>query len=75
MTSIPPTPVPQSKLNSILSLINIALQGLSLLPIVGGPASLADLFLNILQHGLTLYQQESGQPLDLTKIPQEALLP
>ncbi len=72
--SIPPIvqpPIPPSKLLSILTLIDAALKGLSLLPIVGGPSALGDVFLNILRGGLSLYQQEAGQPLDLTKIPQE----
>lgn len=69
-----PTPAP-SKLDNILALIDAALRGLALVPIVGAPAGLADVFLNILRGGLSLYQQETGQPLDLTKIPQEEPVP
>lgn len=73
-TTPTPTPAP-SKVQSILTIIDAALQGLSLLPVVGAPAGLADVFLNILRGGLDAYQAETGQPLDLTKIPMEALVP
>lgn len=69
------TPPAPTKLQSILAIIQLALSGLSSLPVVGGAASLANVFVGLLTHGLNLYQQETGAPLDLTKIPVETLVP
>lgn len=68
-------PPPPSKLQNILGIINLALQGIQIAPVVGPFAGVADVFLNILQNALAVHQQETGQPFDLTKIPQEALVP
>lgn len=74
--STPPIPVTtQSKLQTILAIINAALQGLTLVPGLGGGAALGLVFETILQHALAAYQAEAGQPIDLTKIPLEAPVP
>ena len=75
--STPQTPaVPAtSKLQNILGIINLSLQGLQLVPVVGSAAGVADLFLGILQNALAAHQAETGQPFDITKIPLEALVP
>jgi hypothetical protein len=39
--------------------------------VVGPGAELAAAFLKIYQNAAALYQQESGQPFDVTKIPLE----
>lgn len=70
--STSPTPAPTpSKVATILAIIDAALKGLSAVPIVGGPAALADIFVSIVQNGMAAYQAETGQPLDLSKIPLE----
>ena len=74
MATTPITPSPD-KLSGILAIIDAALKGLALFPVVGAPAGLADVFLNILRGGLSAYEAEAGQPLDLTKIPLESLIP
>ena len=75
-TTPTPSPAPAgSKLSNILLIIDAALKGLSLVPGVGAPAGLADVFLNILRGGLSAYQAEAGQPLDLTKLQVEDQLP
>lgn len=69
-----PTPAPvaaPSKLASILSIIQLALTLLQTIPVIGGDVALAKSLLGILTNGLNLYNQEAGQPLDLTKIPLE----
>ena len=60
-----------SKLQTILAIINAALQGLTLVPGIGAGAALGLVFENILKNALAAYQAESGQPIDLTKIPLE----
>jgi hypothetical protein len=69
------TPAP-SKTQTILSIINIALQGLTLVPGLGTEVQAAiaieQMFQGLLTKALAAYQAETGQPLDLTKIPQEA---
>jgi hypothetical protein len=74
-----PTPVPStSKIQNILGIINLALQGLtiaaSFTPIGGAVVSavkLEQLFQGMLQNALAAYQAEAGQPIDLTQIPLE----
>lgn len=73
-TATPAPVAPLSKLDSILNLINIALQGLTLVPIIGTYAGLSDAFIVILQSGLAAYNAEVGQPLDLNKIHPETLI-
>jgi hypothetical protein len=76
---IPPTPTPSpappSKLQNILSIINLALQGLSTIPVLSLPIALEQTFQKILTNALAAYQQETGQPIDLSKIPQETPVP
>jgi hypothetical protein len=66
---------PGSKLNSILQIINLVLQALSGIPGLGVPIAIEQVFQRILTNALAAYQAETGQPLDLTKIPQETLVP
>lgn len=65
------TPAP-SKVSLILAIVQGALS------IVGNsslPAEVISLGVDLLKNGLSVYQAETGQPLDLSKIPQEAPLP
>ncbi len=71
-----PTPAPSSsKLQTILSIINGALQGLTLIPGLGAGVSAAvaieQALQGILSNALAAYQAEAGQPIDLSKIPLE----
>lgn len=71
-----PAPVPApTKLQSILQIIQLALTVLSSIPVIGGDVKLASTVLGILTNGLNLYNQEAGQPLDLSKIPLETPVP
>ncbi len=78
-----PTPTPSTdKVQSIINIINIALQGLtiagSFTPIAGAINSgvkLEQLFQNMLTNALQAYQAEVGQPIDLSKIPLETPVP
>lgn len=74
MSATPVTPSP-SKLALILSIIQAALSGLTLVPGVGSIAGLSGILLKILQSGLAAYEAEAGQPLDLSKIPIEQPVP
>jgi hypothetical protein len=60
-----------SKTQLILLIIQTALAGLAAVP--GGAVLSAEgmAFVKILQAGVSAYQAETGQPLDLTKIPLE----
>lgn len=60
-----------SKEALILTIIQAALVGLQANPTTAGAAAIASPFFTIFMNGLTLYHQETGQPLDLTKIPLE----
>lgn len=75
--STAPTPATPStsKLQTILTIIQLALVGLKSVPITAGPAALAGAFLSIFQNATTLYEAESGQPFDVTKIPIEQPVP
>jgi hypothetical protein len=64
-----------SKLQTILQIIQLALAGISTLPVVGPDAALASTFLKILTSGLSLYQAETGVPFDATLIPIETPVP
>jgi hypothetical protein len=85
MSTVPivPSPPPAaSKLQSILNIINIALQGItsagSFTPIGGAIAAgvkLEQLFQGMLANALAVYQAETGQPIDLSKIPIETPVP
>jgi len=81
MSTLPtvPSPAPAgSKLQNILGIINLALQGLtiagSFTPIgaaINAGVKLEQIFQDMLTKALQAYQQETGQPIDLTKIPLE----
>jgi hypothetical protein len=62
-----------NKTQLILLIIQSALAGLgSLGGTTGTDTKLTAAFVGILQSALAMYQAETGQPLDLTKIPLEA---
>lgn len=65
------TPPVTSKLQSLEAIILAALQGLQLVPGVGGTAALIGVFANILVNAQNAYAAEAGQPIDLSKIPLE----
>lgn len=69
------TPATPTKLQSILAIIQAALAGLSALPVIGPDAALVGVFVGIFQSASALYTAETGQPFDITKIPQETPLP
>lgn len=75
MGTVPVVPA-QSKLQTILLIIQAALTGLSLVP---GPVGAIDkvglVFYGILINALTAYQAEAGTPLDLSKLPLETPVP
>ena len=71
MASSSTTPAP-SKLQTILSIIQIALSALG--TVVPGTA-LAGVFITIFQNATALYQAETGQPFDINRIPLESKLP
>lgn len=71
---IVPAPAP-SKVQTILSIINAALSGLTLVPGLAVPIGIEQAFQSILTNALAAYKAETGLPLDLNKIPQEALVP
>jgi hypothetical protein len=60
-----------SELQLILSIIQAALSGITIIPGEGIPAEISAAFVGILQKALLLYQARTGQPLDLTQIPLE----
>ena len=64
-----------SKLSSILMIIQLALGGISTLPVIGADAALASVFLKILTSGLSLYKAETGVEFDATLIPLEQPVP
>lgn len=77
--SIPVVPsTGNQKLQNILNIITIALQGLtvagSFTPVAGAinaGVKLEQLFQQMLMNALQVYQAEKGQPIDLSKIPLE----
>lgn len=78
-TTPTPTPAPNSKVQNILNIINIALTGLtiagSFTPVSGAinaAVSLEQLFQGMLTNALQAYQAEVGQPINLALIPLEA---
>jgi hypothetical protein len=66
-----PSPAPPTKLQNIEAIILAALQGLSMIPVIGGTASIIGVLANILVKAQGVYQQETGQPYDLSKVPLE----
>ena len=74
--STTPNPTPTvNKAQTILAIINAALQGLSLVPGLQLPIAIEQKFQGILTNALAAYQAETGQPIDLTKIPLETKVP
>jgi hypothetical protein len=71
-TTPTPSPAPSAKLQNIEAIILAALQGLSMIPVIGGTASLIGTFANILVKAQAVWQAETGQPYDLSKVPLEA---
>jgi hypothetical protein len=74
-----PTPTPNDKIQNILNIVNIALQGLtiagSFTPIEGAinaGVKLEQLFQGMLTNALQAYQAETGQPINLALIPLES---
>ena len=64
-----------SKVTLILAILQAALAGVAVIP-GGAAASLAgEAFLSIIQNAMLVYQQEVGQPLDITKLPLETQVP
>ena len=75
MATPPVIVTPPSKLQTILAIINAALQGLTLIPGLGIPVAIEQAFQSILTNALAAYKAESGQPIDLSKIPFEQKVP
>lgn len=75
-TAPTPSPAPPTKLQNIISIINGVLQGLTLIPGLGvgvqAGIAIEQTLQGILTNALSAYQQETGQPIDLSKIPQES---
>lgn len=74
MSTAPVVPQP-SKLQTILSIIDIALGVLSKVPVVGPEAAVGLAFLQIFQNASLLYQQETGQPFSVANILPETPAP
>jgi hypothetical protein len=76
--STPPIPSPApagSKLQNILTIINLVLGALSAIPQLGVPIAIEQAFQKILTNALAAYNAETGLPIDLNKIPLEDQLP
>lgn len=72
VTNAPLPAAASSKLQNIENIILAALAGLQLVPgTTGATASLLGVFAGILVNAQAAYAAESGQPIDLTKIPLE----
>ena len=56
---------------SILQIIQIGLNALTVIPLVGTDAALASVFIALIQSGMNAYHAAAGAPLDLTKLPLE----
>ncbi len=74
MSTSPATPAP-SKVSLILQVIQLALAGLQAVPVTAAGAAIASVFLGIFQGATNIYEQETGQPFDVTKIPYEQPVP
>ena len=70
--STPANPVQVNKLSLILTILNAGLAGLAVA--VPGAAA-AEYFLQIVVAGIQAYHAETGQPIDLNRIPLEPLVP
>ena len=70
--STPITPaVPPTKLQNILAIINLALQGLAAIPALTVPIAIEQGFQRILMNALAVWQAETGKPFDISQIPLE----
>jgi hypothetical protein len=65
------TTPPNTGLTGLLQIIGTVLNVLANLPVIGPEAELASVFLTILQTAMAAVKQQTGQPIDLTKIPFE----
>lgn len=77
-TVVPSAAPAGSKVQNILGIINLALQGLTIAgqftPIgaaITAGVKLEQVFQQMLSNALQVYQQETGAPIDLQKIPLE----
>jgi len=76
VSSVPtPSPAPPTKLQNILSIINLALQGLSVIPTLTLPIAVEQTLQGILTKALATYVQETGAPINLANIPSETPVP
>jgi hypothetical protein len=66
-----PSPAPPTKAQNIEAILIAALQALTLLPGIGATAGVVALLANIFVKAQAAYQQETGQPYDLSKVPLE----
>jgi hypothetical protein len=72
----PPVQPQISKTSLILTILNAALTGLSAVnPAIGGAALAVEQFVKIIGAGVQAYHLETGQPIDLLKIPLETPAP
>jgi hypothetical protein len=69
--STTPPPTPPSKLQNILAIINLALQGLAAIPALTVPIAIEQAFQQILVNALAAFQAETGKPFDIQNIPLE----
>jgi hypothetical protein len=60
-----------SSITSILTIIQVALNALAVIPAVGPDAELASVFLGILQSAMAAYHSAADSALNLTNIPVE----
>lgn len=61
--------------STLLEILTIALAGLSAVPATAEGAAIASVFVKLITTTMQAYQQATGQPLDLTKIPFEQPVP
>jgi hypothetical protein len=83
MTLVPPTPAPipnptptpallaiqGGTLADIFTILQDALNVLSMIPITAGPAGIANVIFQIIQAAVNRITSETGQPIDLSTIP------
>jgi hypothetical protein len=70
-----PAPPAASKEQLILQVIQLALAGLQAVPVTAAGAAIASVFLGIFQNATALFEQQTGLPFDVTKIPLETPVP
>jgi hypothetical protein len=74
-TSSPAPAGGTSTLSNILNILNTILPILASIPGLGLPIQIEQAFQKIFSNALAAYEAQTGKPLDLTLIPQEAQLP